>query len=121
MFFFISVVIFLLGLAPLIITGAKARQYESEERRRQFRSSLIAFAAIILFLIAYNILFTLYSELLWYRGLGFEKRFWTVFRTKALLYVAGVAVSFIFLFVNALPVRACASASTRPKPSLVQK
>jgi uncharacterized membrane protein (UPF0182 family) len=98
--FFISVVIFLLGLVPLIITGVKARQYESEEHRRQFRSSVMAFAAIILFLIAYNILFTLYSELLWFKNLGFEARFWTVFRSKALLYAAEAAVSFIFLFFN---------------------
>ena len=29
----------------------------------------------------------------WYKDLGFEKRFWTVFRSTALLYAAGAAVS----------------------------
>ena len=101
MFFFISVMIFLLGLVPLIITGARARQNETEQRRKQFRSALLAFLLIILFLIGYNILFTLYSELLWFKNLGFEKRFWTVFRSKALLYFAGAAVAFLFLYFNA--------------------
>jgi len=100
MFFFISLVIFLMGLVPLIITGVKLRQYETEERRREFRSALVAFLLIILFLIGYNIVFTLYSELLWFKNLGFEKRFWTMFRSKTLLYFAGAAVSFAFLFYN---------------------
>lgn len=100
MFFFISLVIFLLGLVPLITTGARAQQYETGERRRKLRPALMVFLFVTLFLIGYNLLFIIYSELLWFENLGFEKRFWTMWWAKTLLYFAGVIVAFIFLFVN---------------------
>lgn len=70
-------------------------------RRRSGRRFRIAVVLIILaFLISISTIVAFYTDLLWYRELGFAQVFWTILRSKVLLALGFGLVFFLFAMLN---------------------
>ncbi len=91
---------FLLGLVPLGLTLAHADRMDPPERRRKLRLSFLVVLADIAVLVLFNIFFHYYTELLWFKNLGYGDRFWTVVVAQIILWGIGALSAGIFLLIN---------------------
>ncbi len=91
---------FLLGIIPLGLTLAHADRMNPPERRRKVRLSSLVVLADIAIIIMFNIFFHYYTELLWFRNLGYGDRFWTVVVAQIVLWCIGAGVTSVFLLIN---------------------
>ena len=100
MFTILGILVLAVGLLPLMRTLKNSGGMDQKVlTNRLIRGGLFFFGSIVL-LILINVFFYVFSEHLWFAGLGFESRFWTEIVTKIVLFVLGFAVSFVFLFWN---------------------
>ena len=72
---------------------------------RRRRWLLIVAAVVVLLVIALNIMSGFYIDLLWFKEVGFQGVFWTIFRTKVVLGLLFGLVFFGILYANLLIVR----------------
>ncbi len=91
-------IVFTAGLIPLITTRAKKAKLSEEHYQRRLRSSTIVIIVDILFIIGFFVFLNLYTQFLWFVNLGYADRFLTVLRFEVVLYLAGFAAAFLFLF-----------------------
>ncbi len=91
-------IVFAAGLIPLIVTRAKKAKISEEHYQRRLRGSTIVIIADILFIIGFFVFVNLYTQFLWFANLGYADRFLTVLRFEVVLYLAGFAAAFLFLF-----------------------
>lgn len=92
--------------SPWILGVIKAGRTGIQGKRRAHHPLAGAWALGGLVLMA--ILFIglqLWTNLLWFRELGYERRFWTEFWTKGILFLVAGSISGLFVFANAWVIR----------------
>ncbi|MBD3391736.1 MAG: hypothetical protein GF418_06720 [Chitinivibrionales bacterium] len=100
MFFWIGVVFFSLGWIPLVLTVGRGKGLTPEQMRARVKGGLLVVLIDIVILIAFNTFLHFYTELLWFRNLGYLRRFWTILTSELTLFGIGAGVAFVFLEVN---------------------
>lgn len=101
MFTIVGVLFFLAGCIPLY----RALQNTSGRSEAEVRSSLrrpgllvAADAAMIVLFVLFVLFGSVFTDLLWFRNLGYDQRYWTLLSTKVVLFVIGVLVGFACIF-----------------------
>jgi hypothetical protein len=100
MFVLLGIIVLALGFIPLIRALATRSKVDEERFRKRLRVGLIVVIADILFIIAFNVFANLYTEFLWFRNLGYQSRFLKALRFEVILYFAGFAAAFLFIYLN---------------------
>ncbi|MBD3320863.1 MAG: UPF0182 family protein, partial [Chitinivibrionales bacterium] len=99
MFTYIGFFFFLLGCIPLFLTVQKSSRVSREQFRKGLRNSAAVIIIDLLIIIAFNIFGALYTDLLWFENLGYDKRFWTVVGSRIILYAVGAVAAFVFVYL----------------------
>jgi len=88
------------GALPLILNLRKASEMGKEQLYPRLIRSAVILAVDVALLILINLFFEVFSELLWFKNLGFGSRYWVEFGAKVILFIGGAAISFAFLYFN---------------------
>jgi uncharacterized protein len=97
-FTIISLIWLALGALPLIRAIRKQSPEEPAASQRRIIRGALYLAGAIALLVLISIFFSIYSELLWFRSLGFGDRYWLEISTKVFLFLGGAVLSFaVFL------------------------
>ncbi len=100
MFFLIGVFLLALGAIPLALTIRKREELSHQDFLRRLRRSMIYLLTDLILLVSAALFLEFYGEYLWFRNLGFSERFLDVLLTEGVLFLAGAAVSGLFLYGN---------------------
>jgi uncharacterized membrane protein (UPF0182 family) len=76
-----------IALLVLLLTGAGALVFRGYRRRR--RSSIVLGSVLAAATLLFFALMSFLGELFWFEALGYERRFWTLVLTRAVLLVVG--------------------------------
>jgi uncharacterized membrane protein (UPF0182 family) len=98
MSFLFGLVVLAAGFIPLILVRRNKGKIADAQYQRRLRGAIAALIADILFIIGFFVFVNLYTDFLWFDSLGYQGRFLTVLRVEVLLYLAGFAAAFLFLF-----------------------
>jgi uncharacterized membrane protein (UPF0182 family) len=98
MSFLFAVIVFVVGLIPLILVRRNKGKLSEEAYQRRLRGAILVVIFDILIIIAFLVFVNLYTDFLWFKNLGYTGRFLTVLRFEVLLYFAGAVSAFLFLF-----------------------
>jgi uncharacterized membrane protein (UPF0182 family) len=96
--FLFAVIVFAIGLIPLIVVRRKKAKLSDEAYQRRLRGPIIVLILDVLIIIAFFVFVNLYTDFLWFKNIGYAGRFLTVLRFEVLLYFAGALSAFFFLF-----------------------
>ncbi len=100
MFGFLGFLWVSIGALPLIITFIRLTKIEKNLIPKRIRNGVIILLADVALLIAINVFFYYYTEILWFIRLGFEGRFLTSIYTQGAMFAAGFLIAFAFLYAN---------------------
>ncbi|MBD3422243.1 MAG: UPF0182 family protein [Chitinivibrionales bacterium] len=100
MFFMIGLIFFILGCIPLAITVMLSGRTTPEKFKRSLRRSLYVVIVDVLIVIGFNVFGSIYTDVLWFKNIGYAQRFWTVLASRFALYGVGLLIAFVFLYVN---------------------
>ena len=85
---FFILLAYVVCLAPVLVSARRRGV-----ARRHVAASAVLAGVLTVFLVSLRI----YTEVLWFQELGQVQRYWTIFWTRLLLFVAGFLVSILFL------------------------
>ncbi len=97
MFTIIGLLFIALGALPLVGAIRRRESAGSELAQRRIARGVTVLGGTLLVVALISIYFGIYSELLWFRSLGFADRYWLEIITKALLFAGGALVVFLLM------------------------
>lgn len=95
MFTILSIIWLALGALPLFLALRRQDQHDPKTVQRRVLRGGLTLAGAIALLALISISFSIYTELLWFRNLGFADRYWLEISAKVLLFFGGAILSFV--------------------------